>query len=109
MPIDILMVELEQDSSGLELPALQSPAIATYKGLWILIGGRKSGVHSMDNDPPSFNKLANNDTIWVINIAEKKESRDKSACTVLELPFRNQSFIYPGQLLPLPGRWLYRF
>jgi hypothetical protein len=73
MPIDILMVELEQDSSGLELPALQSPAIATYKGLWILIGGRKSGVHSMDNDPPSFNKLANNDTIWVINIAEKKK------------------------------------
>jgi hypothetical protein len=74
MPLDIIMAELEQDSSGLELPALQSSAIAIYKGLWILIGGRKAGVHSMDNDPPSFNTLANNDTIWVINVAEKKKA-----------------------------------
>jgi len=104
MPLDIVMIELEQDSSGIQLPALQSAAVATFNGLWIMIGGRKAGLHSMDNDPPSFNKTANNDTIWVINMAEKKKAGIRIPAIYRNLlSASNPSYTQDGQFLYIAG------
>lgn len=68
---DVLQLSIEEAILGFKTPAIQSASIANYNDNWILIGGRKGGLHSMDNDPPAFNKSKANDSIWVINLNNK--------------------------------------
>ncbi|MDI1324043.1 MAG: hypothetical protein PSV36_14925 [Algoriphagus sp.] len=66
---DFIQMSLEAMDLNFYLPAIQSPVTASYNGQWVLFGGRKYGLHSMDNDPPAFQNLQANDSIWVINMA----------------------------------------
>jgi hypothetical protein len=65
---DFIQVSLEPENLDVKLPAIQSPVFATYGSQWVLFGGRKSGLHSMNNDPPAFQNLMVNDSIWVIDL-----------------------------------------
>ena len=68
---DVIQVSLKALSLDFEIPAIQSATSAFYEGKWVLFGGRKSGLHSMDHDPPSFMNLTANDSIWVIDLDGK--------------------------------------
>ena len=67
LPADFIQTNLQELSVDFHLPAIQSPVSAMYEGKWILFGGRKSGLHSMNNDPPAFPNRQVNDSIWVID------------------------------------------
>lgn len=54
------------------VPALQSTVSAFYNGLWVFMGGRKNGFHGKANNPPPFKSTTANDSIWVIDFANKK-------------------------------------
>jgi hypothetical protein len=48
------------------LPGLQSYAVATHEGLWLLLGGRLDGLHR--RQPwASFDQAGHNTTAWVLN------------------------------------------
>jgi hypothetical protein len=64
---DFIQTSLQTVPINFPLPALQSPVAAMYDGKWILFGGRKSGLHTMNNDPPAFSNRQVNDSIWVID------------------------------------------
>ncbi len=68
---DFIQVNLKSIDPGFRMPALQSPVYATYGSQWVMLGGRKSGLHSMNNDPPAFPNLMANDSIWVIDLVNK--------------------------------------
>ncbi|MFC3879798.1 hypothetical protein ACFOSV_06405 [Algoriphagus namhaensis] len=65
---DFIQLSLKPVDLSFDIPDLQSAAFATYHDEWVLIGGRKSGLHSMSSDPIAFQKLTANDSIWVINL-----------------------------------------
>ena len=65
---DFIQLSLTPVDLNFDIPDLQSAAFATYNDEWVLIGGRKSGLHSMGKDPVAFQKLTANDSIWVINL-----------------------------------------
>lgn len=65
LPYAVTLERLDTDG---KLPTLQSFATATYKGLWILVGGRTNGLHNFSNDPlKNFPPSAQNRKIWVID------------------------------------------
>lgn len=68
---DFIQVNLEPIDPGFKIPALQSPVFATYGNQWVFFGGRKSGLHNMNNDPPAFPNLLANDSIWVVDLIQK--------------------------------------
>jgi len=65
---DFIQLSLTPVDLNFDIPDLQSAAFATYNDEWVLIGGRKSGLHNMGKDPIAFQKLTANDSIWVINL-----------------------------------------
>ncbi len=65
---DPIQVSLSPVSLNFKIPAIQSATSAFYDGKWVLFGGRKSGLHSMDNAPKPFMNLTANDSIWVIDL-----------------------------------------
>ncbi|NVJ85448.1 MAG: hypothetical protein HWE15_04040 [Algoriphagus sp.] len=69
---DFIQVSLEEADPGFWMPELQSPVYATIDDQWVLFGGRKSGLHNMAKDPPAFPNLMANDSIWVVDFANKK-------------------------------------
>ena len=54
------------------VPALHSAVSAYYNGLWVFVGGRKNGFHGKGNNPPAFKGTTANDSIWVIDFANKR-------------------------------------
>lgn len=68
---DVIQVSLRAVPLSFEIPAIQSATSAFYEGKWVLFGGRKSGLHSMDNSPRPFMNLTANDSIWVIDLVGK--------------------------------------
>ncbi|WP_396637466.1 hypothetical protein [Maribacter sp. R77961] len=84
---DLFQVSIQDYNIDFKIPALQSAAVGNYNDNWILIGGRKEGLHSMDNDPPAFNTLKANDSIWVVNL----ESRTCVGVPVPNIYARNLS------------------
>lgn len=71
LPQDFIQTRLEPVALDFQIPALQSANSAIYQNKWVLFGGRKSGLHSMNNDPPAFNNLTTNDSIWVVDLEAK--------------------------------------
>ncbi|MCS5491301.1 hypothetical protein [Algoriphagus limi] len=71
---DFIQVSLEEVDPGFWMPELQSPVYATIGEQWVLFGGRKSGLHNMAKDPPAFPNLMANDSIWVVDFANKKST-----------------------------------
>ncbi|MDN3204108.1 hypothetical protein [Algoriphagus sediminis] len=69
---DFIQIHLEAEDLGFLIPALQSPVYATYGSQWVMFGGRKAGLHNMNNDPPAFPNLMANDSIWVVDLDAKK-------------------------------------
>ena len=65
---DLFQISVQEAILNFKIPAIQSAAVANYNGNWVFIGGRKEGLHSMDNDPPAFEKYRANDSIWVVNM-----------------------------------------
>lgn len=61
-------ISVQPQDLPFQLPALQGCAAATYGEWWIFIGGRRAGLHSMDNDPPPFTWPAVNDSIYLVNL-----------------------------------------
>lgn len=61
-------VQIRQVDTERLLPTLQSYAYGQIDGLWVLIGGRTSGLHKFTNNPiKNFPPRRQNDRIWVIN------------------------------------------
>lgn len=61
-------VEIRQVDTERLLPTLQSYAYGQIDGLWVLVGGRTSGLHKFTNNPiRNFPPRRQNDRIWVIN------------------------------------------
>ena len=75
LPSDFIQMSLEEVSLSFQIPAIQSPVFAAYDGKWILFGGRKSGLHNMNNDPPAFSNNMVNDSIWVIDMYNQYSQR----------------------------------
>lgn len=69
MLVDFIQMNLEPESLSFRIPAVQSPVTASLDGKWVIFGGRKAGLHSMDFDPPAFQTFQANDSIWVIDLA----------------------------------------
>ncbi len=63
-------VRLEQKAIT-NLPALQSFAFATWQGKWLLVGGRKDGLHRREPFA-SFDEIGQNKFIYVIDPINKK-------------------------------------
>src|SRR5690606_32943212 len=71
LPADFIQTILQELSVDFHLPAIQSQVSALYEGKWILFGGRKSGLHSMNNHPPTCTNRQLNDSIWVIDLVNQ--------------------------------------
>lgn len=69
---DFIQMSILPDTLSFYLPAIQSPVAAHSNGVWVLFGGRKAGLHSMNNNPPAFNTLQANDSIWVVDLANQR-------------------------------------
>ena len=54
-----------------DLPALQSYAYATWQGKWLLVGGRKDGLHRRQPFA-SFNEEGQNTYLYVVDPLNKK-------------------------------------
>ena len=73
LPEDLLPFRVIVEEADFSLPVgLHSFAFATYKGEWLLIAGRSSGLHNVDNTDPSpssnsFPVAGQNTTVYVIN------------------------------------------
>lgn len=65
-------ITLSPEEVNFYLPALQSFVVATYNGLYIILGGLKVGFHGTSNNPPPFLTTFANDSIWVIDVANEK-------------------------------------
>ncbi len=89
---DFIQMSLEPVSLGFDIPDLQSAAYATYEDQWLIFGGRKSGLHSMNNDPVAFPKLTANDSIWVIDLAQQSSIG-------FPIPAEYRQFLAAGSML----------
>lgn len=61
--------QLKIEEANFHLPnGLQSYAWAEYRGRWLFICGRTSGMHTFNNgDPNNFPPSAQNSTVYVVN------------------------------------------
>lgn len=70
LPYTVRLREVKRDTV---LPTLQSYAYGQVDGLWVLVGGRTSGLHKFTNNPiRNFPPRRQNDRIWVIDPATGK-------------------------------------
>lgn len=69
---NLFQVSVKPVTIPFHIPALQGCAAATYNGSWIFIGGRKAGLHGLDNDPPPFRLESVNDSIWIVDMKQGK-------------------------------------
>ncbi len=92
------------------LPALQSYAYATWQGKWLLVGGRKDGLHR--RQPwATFDEDGQNKFIYVVDPVKKqvwKSSLEKLPVAIKEqLQSTNMEFIQSGNRLILAGGYGY--
>jgi len=92
------------------LPALQSYAYATGQGKWLLVGGRKDGLHR--RQPwATFDEEGQNKYIYVVDPVKKqvwKRSLDKLPVSIQEqLQSTNMEFVQSGNRLILAGGYGY--
>jgi hypothetical protein len=88
------------------LPALQSFVYATWQGKWLLIGGRKDGLHQRQPFA-SFDEEGQNKYIYVIDPVSKKvwkQSLEKFPVPIAEqFKSTNMEFCQAGNRLVLTG------
>jgi hypothetical protein len=105
-PFTIRLEQMEINN----MPALQSYAFATWQGKWLLVGGRKDGLHR--RQPwATFDEDGQNKFIYVVDPVKKqvwKRSLDKLPVTIQEqLQSTNMEFIQSGNRLILAGGYGY--
>lgn len=104
------------DLSGGKVPTLQSFAVGSYKGEWVLVAGRTNGLHNFTNSglknfPPAFQ----NTRIWVIDpLNERTWSRSivggaagLSSTEVTALSATATAFGQIGSQLYIAGGYVY--
>lgn len=101
---DFVQMTLVPDTLGFYLPAIQSPVAAHSNGVWVLFGGRKAGLHSMNNNPPAFNTLQANDSIWVVDLANQQSMGVPVPPSYFKyLAASSQQYFQDGDLLYVNG------
>lgn len=108
-PVFPFSLRLEQMEIN-DLPALQSFACATHEGKWLLLGGRKDGLHR--RQPwASFDEEGQNRFIYVIDPVNKKvwkRSLEELPASIAEqLQSTNMEFYQAGDRLLLTGGYGY--
>ena len=108
-PVFPFSLRLEQMEIN-DLPALQSFACATHEGKWLLLGGRKDGLHR--RQPwASFDEEGQNRFIYVIDPVNKKvwkRSLEELPSSIAEqLQSTNMEFYQAGDRLLLTGGYGY--
>lgn len=93
-----------------DLPALQSFAYASWQGKWLLVGGRKDGLHR--RQPwATFDEDGQNKYLYVVDPVKKqvwKRSLENLPVTIQEqLQSTNMEFIQSGNRLILAGGYGY--
>lgn len=92
------------------LPGLHSYAFAQHNGKWLVIGGRKDGVHAR-NPNSSFPALQNNTDIYVIDIATQQfwSASVNTLATGLkeQLQSTNMNFHQEGDALYIIGGYAF--
>lgn len=92
------------------MPGLQSFAYATWQGKWLLVGGRKDGLHRRQPFA-SFDEAGQNSFIYVVDPARKKvwkRSLEKFPATIAEqFMSTNMQFCQTGNKLILAGGYGY--
>lgn len=85
------------------LSGLQSFAWATYDDKWLVIGGRKDGLHRRQPFA-AFDQLGQNDQIWVIDpLAKQGWSTSLSSLPIeLQEQFRSTNMVFHQE-----GQWLH--
>ena len=99
------IIRLEQMEIN-NMPALQSFAYATWQGKWLMIGGRKDGLHR--RQPwATFDEEGQNRFIYVVDPQNKKvwkQMLENLPTTVIEqLQSTNMGFCQTGNRLFLTG------
>ncbi len=105
-PFTIRLEQMEINN----LPALQSYAYATWQGKWLLVGGRKDGLHR--RQPwATFDEEGQNKYIYVVDPVKKqvwKQSLEDLPNTIAEqLQSTNMEFYQTGNSLVLTGGYGY--
>lgn len=105
-PFDIRLETVEIN----EFPALQSFAYASWEGKWLLLGGRKDGLHR--RQPwASFNEEGQNDQLYVVDPLTKqvwKQSLQQLPAGIREqLQSTNMEFYQIENTLVLTGGYGY--
>ncbi|MBK7305704.1 MAG: T9SS C-terminal target domain-containing protein [Chitinophagaceae bacterium] len=103
------IIRLEQMEIN-NMPALQSFAYATWQGKWLMIGGRKDGLHR--RQPwATFDEEGQNRFIYVVDPQNKKvwkQMLENLPTTVIEqLQSTNMGFCQTGNRLFLTGGYGY--
>lgn len=106
LPFTIRLQQVEIN----ELPALQSFAYATWQGKWLLVGGRKDGLHR--RQPwASFDEKGQNNFMYVVDPVKKqvwKQSLQQLPVSVKEqLQSTNMEFYQIENKLILTGGYGY--
>jgi hypothetical protein len=105
-PFSIRLEQMEINN----LPALQSYACATWQGKWLLVGGRKDGLHRRQPFA-SFDEEGQNRFIYVVDPPNKKvwkQSLKNLPGTIAEqLQSTNMEFVQTGNRLILTGGYGY--
>lgn len=101
---------MQEDMAG--FPALQSYAFGVWEGKWVLIGGRKDGLHR--RQPwASFWTEDNNDVVYVVDVAKKKiwkkslQQLGIADSLVEQLRSSNMQFYQDAKHLMLTGGYAY--
>ncbi|TDQ17042.1 hypothetical protein DFQ04_1690 [Algoriphagus boseongensis] len=106
---DFIQMTLVAHTLNFYLPAIQSPVMGNVNGLWVLLGGRKSGLHSMDQDPPSFQTLQANDSIWVIDLDNNQSYGIPAPAPYFKyLTASSQQYFQDGNTLYVSGGFTFR-
>lgn len=93
-----------------DLPALQSYAYATWQGKWLLVGGRKDGLHRRQPFA-SFDEDGQNTYLYVVDPLNKKvwkrSLEDLPDALAEQLQSTNMEFWQTGNRLVLTGGYGY--
>ncbi len=105
-PFTIRLEQIEINN----MPALQSFAYATWQGKWLLVGGRKDGLHR--RQPwATFDEEGQNKFIYVVDPVNKKvwkQSLENLPISITEqLQSTNMEFCQTGNRLILTGGYGY--
>lgn len=105
-PFSIRLEQMEINN----MPALQSYAYATWQGKWLMVGGRKDGLHR--RQPwATFDEEGQNRFIYVVDPQNKKvwkQSLDNLPASIAEqLQSTNMEFCQTGNKLIVTGGYGY--